>query len=72
MRILWAFDIKPAPGTEELLRDPKHYHGQMPGNPGPEMPVTLTVRSEEKKKIIETNWEREKERHVPMVSFHSC
>lgn len=55
MRILWAFEIEPSPGTE-LPLNPTSYHGFMPGNAVDGMPVTLRVRSEEWKRLIEVDW----------------
>lgn len=51
MRILWAFTIAPAKGTT-LPLDPRNYPGEMPGNPGESMPVTLTIRNALKRKIV--------------------
>ncbi|KAJ9660016.1 hypothetical protein H2201_007121 [Coniosporium apollinis] len=65
MRILWAFDIAPAPGTK-LPLDPRDYPPDMPGNPGTNLPVTLKVRSEEKKRIINAAYEAEQKTHIPM------
>jgi hypothetical protein len=41
----------------------------MPGNAGENMPVTMKVRSEAKKRLIEENLEREMREHVSMVSL---
>lgn len=41
----------------------------MPGNAGDGMPVTLKVRSEERKRVIGVNLEREVGEHVDMVSL---
>lgn len=68
MRILWAFDVKPTPGTK-LPLNPTSYHGFMPGNAGENLPVVMKVRSEEKRKLIGENLEREMGEHVDMVSF---
>lgn len=68
MRVLWAFDIAPFPGAK-LPLDPKTYYGEMPGNPGTNLPVTLKVRSEEKKQIIDATYEEECKAHVPLVSL---
>jgi hypothetical protein len=68
MRILWAFNVKPTPGTK-LPLDPTSYHGFMPGNAGENMPVTMKVRSEQKKKSIEENLQKEMREHVSMVSL---
>ncbi|KAH8742573.1 cytochrome P450, partial [Diaporthe sp. PMI_573] len=55
MRILWAFDIGIAPPAK-LPLNPSDYRGFMPGNPGVDLPVTLTVRSEKKRQIIDAYW----------------
>ncbi|KAF5574644.1 oxidoreductase [Fusarium pseudoanthophilum] len=56
MRILWAFDISLKPGTK-LPLDPQSFPGDMPGNPGLEMPVVLTVRSPERLETIQKEFE---------------
>ncbi|KAL3293122.1 cytochrome p450 [Colletotrichum asianum] len=58
MRILWAFDIAPAPGTKSTLEF-ADYAGELPGNPAENMPVKLTYRSESRKKIVMDVFERE-------------
>ncbi|KAI8234434.1 Cytochrome P450 monooxygenase patI [Colletotrichum sp. SAR 10_96] len=58
MRILWAFDIAPAPGTKSTLEF-ADYAGELPGNPAEDMPVKLTYRSESRKKIVMDVFERE-------------
>ncbi|KAI8204986.1 Cytochrome P450 monooxygenase yanC [Colletotrichum sp. SAR 10_76] len=58
MRILWAFDIAPAPGTKSTLEF-ADYAGELPGNPAEDMPVKLTYRSESRKKIVMDFFERE-------------
>ncbi|KAJ0353983.1 hypothetical protein COL154_011917 [Colletotrichum chrysophilum] len=58
MRILWAFDIAPAPGTKSTLEF-ADYAGELPGNPADDMPVKLTYRSESRKKIVMDVFERE-------------
>lgn len=55
MRILWAFDVGIS-SAAKLPLNPKDYHGFMPGNPGEQLPVTLTVRSEEKRRLIDEAW----------------
>lgn len=70
MRTLWAFEIKPAPGTTTPIDMSKH-RSFMPGDPGVTMPVTLVVRSESKKVMIDEEYEREMLEHVSMVNvFH--
>ncbi|KAI8156048.1 Cytochrome P450 monooxygenase yanC [Colletotrichum sp. SAR 10_70] len=58
MRILWAFDIAPAPGTKSKLEF-ADYAGELPGNPAEDMPVKLTYRSESRKKIVMDVFKRE-------------
>ena len=52
MRLVWAFQIVPAPHAK-LPLDSKDYPGEMPGNPGAHMPVILKVRSEAKRTVID-------------------
>ncbi|KAF4341198.1 cytochrome P450 monooxygenase [Fusarium beomiforme] len=56
MRILWAFDITLRPGTR-LPLNPQDFPGDMPGNPGLELPVVLTVRSTERLATIQKEFE---------------
>ncbi|KAJ3952547.1 hypothetical protein N0V92_011003 [Colletotrichum tropicale] len=58
MRILWAFDIAPAPGTKSTLQF-ADYAGELPGNPAEDMPVKLTYRSESRKRTVMDVFERE-------------
>ncbi|KAK1846224.1 cytochrome p450 [Colletotrichum chrysophilum] len=67
MRILWAFDIAPAPGTKSTLEF-ADYAGELPGNPADDMPVKLTYRSESRKKIVMDVFERETAARPAMVS----
>lgn len=55
MRIVWAFDVGIS-SAAKLPLNSKDYHGFMPGNPGENLPVILTVRSEEKRKLIDDVW----------------
>ncbi|KAG6364932.1 hypothetical protein INS49_006536 [Diaporthe citri] len=55
MRVLWAFDVGSAPRAK-LPLNPSDYRGFMPANPGVDLPVTLTVRSEKKRQIIDAYW----------------
>lgn len=55
MRILWGFDIRLSPEATRPLHPPD-YHSYMPGNAGPRMPVTMSVRSEEKRRLIDEAW----------------
>lgn len=55
LRILWAFDVGIAPRAK-LPLDPSDYRGFMPANPGVDLPVTLTVRSEKKRQVIDAYW----------------
>ncbi|KAH7089851.1 cytochrome P450 [Paraphoma chrysanthemicola] len=65
MRLVWAFEIVPATAAK-LPLDPRDYPGEMPGNPGDGMPVELRVRSEEKRRVIEMEFEREESRKTKM------
>ena len=69
MRILWAFDITPAPGTEMPI-DPNAYASEIPGNPGQNMPVRLSVRSKQKAQMIDSEFEEELSRRPKMVSIY--
>lgn len=66
MRLLWAFKIHPAPNAK-LPLNPKDYLGDLPGIAGPQMPVNLTVLSEEKNRLIDAAYEAECRTHIPMV-----
>jgi cytochrome P450 len=65
MRLVWAFEIVPAP-TAKLPLNPTDYPGDMPGNPGEHMPVMLRTRSEAKKKIINEEYARAEAAHPVM------
>ncbi|KAL1591639.1 hypothetical protein SLS60_011637 [Paraconiothyrium brasiliense] len=65
MRLVWAFEVVPGPNAK-LPLDPKDYPGEMPGNPGEQMPVSLKVRSEMKRKIIGDEYARAKAVHPDM------
>lgn len=52
MRILWAFDIKPA-SDAQLPLDIADWRGAMPGTPGPTMPVTMVPLNERKAELIQ-------------------
>ncbi|KAF2994211.1 hypothetical protein E8E14_000798 [Neopestalotiopsis sp. 37M] len=62
MRILWSFNVVVAPRAK-LPLNPMDFPGAMFGNPGPQLPACLVVRSAEKKKLIEKNWEEERIRY---------
>ncbi|KAG9629931.1 hypothetical protein KCU69_g20808, partial [Aureobasidium melanogenum] len=51
MRLLWGFRIAPSPDAK-LPLDPRDFAGEMPGNPGEQMPVTVVVRDEKTRSII--------------------
>lgn len=68
MRILWAFDVVPAPGTKEPLEF-ADYAGALPGNPAEDMPVKLRCRSEARKAVVVKTYERETAVRPEMVSF---
>ncbi|KAJ4983179.1 hypothetical protein SVAN01_11322 [Stagonosporopsis vannaccii] len=65
MRIVWAFEIKPAPNAR-LPLDLRDYPGEMPGNPGEHMPVMLIPRSEAKQRIIHAEFEKAEAERVVM------
>ncbi|KAH6613088.1 cytochrome P450 [Boeremia exigua] len=55
MRVVWAFEITPSPNAK-LPLDSRDYPGEMPGNPGEHMPVTLKVRSSTKRDVINADY----------------
>ena len=65
MRLVWAFEIVPAPNAR-LPLDPRNYRGEMPGNPGEHMPVVLKVRSEAKRKTIDEEFKKVQAAHPVM------
>lgn len=65
MRLVWAFEIVPAPNARLPLSQ-KDYPGEMPGNPGEHMPVMLRVRSDAKRKVINEEYARAGAAHPPM------
>ncbi|KAJ4309594.1 hypothetical protein N0V94_008858 [Neodidymelliopsis sp. IMI 364377] len=65
MRLVWAFEIVPAPNAK-LPLDSRDYPGEMPGNPGEHMPVMLRVRSEEKRRVINREFENAEAGHPVM------
>ncbi|RGP60202.1 hypothetical protein FSPOR_10791 [Fusarium sporotrichioides] len=65
MRILWAFDITLKPGTK-LPLNPQDFPGEMPGNPGLDLPVVLTVRSPERRAMIQKAY-KEAVQHRPKM-----
>ena len=58
MRLLYCFDIAPKTGATIPLGDDA-WDGPMPATRGELMPVNLTVRSEAKRKLIESEYENE-------------
>lgn len=52
MRILWAFDVKAAPGAELPCTADK-YPGPVPGVASEKLPIVLTLRTEQKLKVID-------------------
>jgi hypothetical protein len=68
MRILWAFEIKWAPGTKQPL-DPLTYmrHSEMPGNASSRLPVTLRILCQEKAEIINQTFEVLQQERLPLV-----
>lgn len=69
MRILWAFEIQWAPGTQQPV-DPMSYMrcSEMPGNVSSRLPVTLRVLSPEKAAIIDRSFEALQNERPPIVS----
>jgi cytochrome P450 len=65
MRLVWAFEIVPAPEAK-LPLDPRDYSGEMPGNPGEHMPVMLKVRSEAKRRTINEEFKKMEAAHRVM------
>jgi hypothetical protein len=70
MRILWAFEIKWAPGTREPV-DPLSYmqRSEMPGNASSRLPVTLRVLSAEKAEIIDSAFKATHQERLQVVSI---
>ncbi|KAH7142827.1 cytochrome P450 [Dactylonectria estremocensis] len=58
MRMLWAFNITFIPDTKMPLNF-TDYAGNIPGNPGDDMPARLVYRSEERKNLILDTYEKE-------------
>jgi cytochrome P450 len=50
-RILWAFDVK-ASGEAKYPLNNLEWRGTFPGLPGPEMPVVMVPKGEERVKVI--------------------
>jgi hypothetical protein len=55
LRPTWAFDAG-INSVAKLPLDANDYHGFVPGNPGEQVPVTLTVTSEERRRLIDEVW----------------
>jgi cytochrome P450 len=70
MRLLWGFKIAPSPGAM-LPLDPRNFAGEMPGNPGHTMPVTVTVRDEKTRGIINQAFKEAVASRVPLVRIFS-
>ncbi|KAL2794585.1 cytochrome P450 [Aspergillus keveii] len=70
MRILWAFEIKWAPGTREPV-DPLPYmqRSEMPGNASSRLPVTLRVLSAEKADIIDCAFQAAHQERLQVASL---
>lgn len=68
MRLLWAFEIMWAPGTQQPV-DPLTYtrRSEMPGNPSSRLPVTLRVLSQDKAKIINHTFDALQQERLPIV-----
>lgn len=67
MRLVWAFEISVA--EEMHLLGPEAYPGEMPGNPGENMPVRLRVRSLAKKRVIDEEYARAVEMRGHIVGW---
>lgn len=59
MRILWACNLG-IKSEAKLPLNPVDYRGFMPAKPGEVLPVTLTIRSEEKMRVVDEDRAREK------------
>ncbi|OJJ07635.1 hypothetical protein ASPVEDRAFT_88875 [Aspergillus versicolor CBS 583.65] len=72
MRILWAFEINWAQGTQKPV-DPISYtrSSEMPGNPSSRLPVTLRILNQAKADIINRTFENAKRERLPIVSVAS-
>jgi cytochrome P450 len=70
MRLLWGFKIAPIPGAK-LPLDPRDFAGEMPGNPGQNMPVTVTVRDEQTRGIINQAFKEAVATRIPLVRIFS-
>jgi hypothetical protein len=72
MRILWAFEINWAQGTQKPV-DPISYtrSSEMPGNPSSRLPVTLRILNQAKADIINRTFENAKRERAPIVSVAS-
>ncbi|KAL3484193.1 cytochrome P450 [Aspergillus germanicus] len=70
MRILWAFEIKWAPGTREPV-DPLSYmqRSEMPGNPSSRLPVTMRVLGAEKAGIIDSAFKAAHQERLQVASL---
>ncbi|KAF9880077.1 cytochrome p450 [Colletotrichum karsti] len=69
MRILWAFDIAPAPGTKTPLSF-ADYAGALPGNPAEDMPVKLRCRGEGRRGDVLKAFEEESVERPAMVPLN--
>jgi hypothetical protein len=59
MRILWVCSVG-IKSEAKLPLNPANYRGFMPANPGEALPVMLTIRSEERRRVIDEKWAKEK------------
>lgn len=69
LRILWAFEIQWAPGTQQPV-DPMTYirFSEMPGNVSSRLPVTLRALNPGKTAIINQSFEALQQERLPIVS----
>ncbi|KAK4545116.1 hypothetical protein LTR36_003667 [Oleoguttula mirabilis] len=65
MRMLWAFDVKPSPHAKFPLTS-LDWRGTFPGLPGPDMPITMVPRSQEKVRLIGEALKNADTERVPM------
>lgn len=65
MRLIWAFEVILAPDAK-LPLDPRDHSGDMPGDPGEQMPVVRRIRSEAKRTVVNEGYTRAKALHTVM------
>ncbi|KAK5116576.1 hypothetical protein LTR85_009201 [Meristemomyces frigidus] len=65
MRILWAFNVEPSPHAK-LPPNSLDWRGTFPGLPGPDMPIVLVPRSQEKVRLVGEAMKKADAERVPM------